>query len=224
MVKKILFTSLVLLGLLFSEMAEECFADASGQGITAISPDPAGLVAHYEFEGDAADTSIFQPPANGTLVGNPTFAPGVWGGAANGVLDPVNPERVEDIDDDGILDNPAERDGSASGVHDDGDNDFDGDYPVQDSPWKWDEDLSPHDIDNDGKFELPLVPKVSDIINDYSRAHVVMRTCNHEMGHSVGKSGHCGDITCAMYGGIPNYNRHGHFCNGCRSVIRIHNN
>jgi ABC-type enterochelin transport system permease subunit len=61
MVKKILFISLALFGLLFSTMTKECFADASGQGITAIAPDPAGLVAHYEFEGDAADTSIFQP-------------------------------------------------------------------------------------------------------------------------------------------------------------------
>jgi TolA-binding protein len=81
MVKKILFISLALFGLLFSSMPKECFADASGQGITAIAPDPAGLVAHYEFEGDAADTSIFQPSADGTLVGNPTFAPGVFGQA-----------------------------------------------------------------------------------------------------------------------------------------------
>jgi len=57
MVKKILFISLALFGLLFSTMTKECFADASGQSITAIAPDPAGLVAHYEFEGDAGDTS-----------------------------------------------------------------------------------------------------------------------------------------------------------------------
>ncbi len=81
MVKKILFISLALLGLLFSTMTKECFADASGQEITAVAPDPAGLVAHYEFEGDAADTSAFQPSADGTLVGNPTFAPGVFGQA-----------------------------------------------------------------------------------------------------------------------------------------------
>jgi TolA-binding protein len=81
MVKKIIFTSLALFGLLFSDMQKVCFADASGQGITAIAPDPAGLVAHYEFEGDAADTSVFQPSADGTLVGNPTFAPGVFGRA-----------------------------------------------------------------------------------------------------------------------------------------------
>jgi TolA-binding protein len=81
MVKKIIFISLSLFGLLFSEMAGECFADASGQGITAVAPDPAGLVAHYEFEGNAADTSGFQPKADGTLVGNPTFGPGVFGQA-----------------------------------------------------------------------------------------------------------------------------------------------
>ncbi|MHC4891426.1 MAG: LamG domain-containing protein, partial [Planctomycetota bacterium] len=81
MVKKILFISLALFGLLFSGMAGECFADASGQGITAVAPDPTGLVAHYEFEGNAADTSGFQPTADGTLVGNPTFETGVFGQA-----------------------------------------------------------------------------------------------------------------------------------------------
>ncbi|MHC4648594.1 MAG: hypothetical protein ACYTBJ_24320, partial [Planctomycetota bacterium] len=159
---------------------------------------------------------------------NTWTAAGVWGGAANGVLDPVVPERVEDTDDNGVLD-PDEKDGNASAPHDDGDGDFDGDYAVKSGgSWDFSKDLTAHDIDNDSSVELPLVAKVSDIINDYSKTHVVMRTCNHEMGHSVGITypitGHCADITCAMYGGIPNYNRHGHFCNGCRGKIRIHNN
>jgi len=44
MFKKILFISLALFGLLFPGMAGECLADASGQGITAVAPDPAGRV------------------------------------------------------------------------------------------------------------------------------------------------------------------------------------
>ena len=155
---------------------------------------------------------------------NTWTAAGVWGGAANGVLDSIVPERVEDTDDDGVLDN-NEKDGSTTAPHDDGDSSFDGDYPVTSGGgWDFTKTLTAHDIDNDGSIELPLAATVGGITNDYTRAHVVMRTSNHEMGHSVGKSGHCIDITCAMYGGIPNYNRHGHFCNVCRSVIRIHNN
>ena len=123
------------------------------------------------------------------------------------------------------------QDGSATAPHDDGDGDFDGDYPVK-APerWEFDHDLTPHDVDNDGKIELPLVAQVSDILptNEYDKPHVVMHTVTHEMGHSVGitypiRGGHCADPTCAMYYLVPNYNRHGHFCNDCRSRIYIHN-
>jgi tetratricopeptide (TPR) repeat protein len=56
-----------------------CFADTSTEMVRAAAPDPAGLVAHYEFEGDAVDTAGLQPPVNGTLIGNPTFEAGVFG-------------------------------------------------------------------------------------------------------------------------------------------------
>ena len=114
-----------------------------------------------------------------------------------------------------------EKDGSTTAPHDTNDAQFDGDYPVKSgTTWVFTNDLTPHDIDNDGSIELPL----GSTTNDYTRAHVVMRTANHEMGHSVGISPHCSDTTCAMYGGINNYNRHGHFCNTCRAKILIHNN
>ena len=79
MVKKLFLLSTVLFGLLFLVIPSKCFADASTQTVRAVAPNPAGLVAHYEFEGDAADTSGFQPPADGTIVGNPTYGPGVFG-------------------------------------------------------------------------------------------------------------------------------------------------
>jgi len=69
-----------------------------------------------------------------------------------------------------------------------------------------------------------FIAERSGIINDYDKDHIVMRTATHEMGHSVGISSHCSDNTCAMFGGINNYNRHGHFCNNCRGTILIHNN
>ena len=81
MVKKLFLLSTVLFGLLFLVIPGKCFADASTETVRAVAPDPAGLVAHYEFEGDAADTSGFQPRADGTLVGNPTFEAGVFGQA-----------------------------------------------------------------------------------------------------------------------------------------------
>jgi TolA-binding protein len=45
----------------------------------AAAPNPAGLLAHYQFEGDAVDTSGLQPSADGTLFGNPNFEAGVFG-------------------------------------------------------------------------------------------------------------------------------------------------
>ena len=173
-------------------------------------------------------TRVFKVAVNNRFdqkphVDNNTWtAGGTWGDPNNGVLDPVS--KVEDSNDNGVLDN-NEKDGNATTPHDTNDADFDGDYPEKSGvTWVFTNDLTPHNIDNDGSIELPLAADVNSIVNDYTKAHVVMRTVNHEMGHSVGISPHCWDTTCAMYGGINNYNRHGHFCNTCRGKILIHNN
>ncbi len=160
---------------------------------------------------------------------NTWTAVGEWNGDPNGVLDPVNPEKVEDTDDNGVLD-ANEKDGATSPPTDDGDNDFDGDYPVKDAPWEWNHDLSPMDIDNDGLVELPMdneVPVPGD--DEYTKAEVVRHTITHEMGHAVGitypqHDGHCEDETCVMYYLSPNWQRDGHFCDDCRAKILIHNN
>jgi TolA-binding protein len=89
--KTLLITS-VLFGFLLSAAAGLCFADASTETVRAVAPNPTGLVAHYEFEDEAVDASGFQPPADGTLVGNPTYEDGVFGRGINldGESDYVN--------------------------------------------------------------------------------------------------------------------------------------
>lgn len=143
----------------------------------------------------------------------------VRGGGPNTEFDPVS--KVEDADDDGELDS-NENDGIATAPHDNSDGDLDGDYPVKSgSSWVFTNDWNPHDIDADGKIEWPL----GDTAGDYTKAHVVMRTVTHEMGHAVGiEMNACLDNTCAMREMGPNYDRHGHFCETCRTLIFIHNN
>ncbi|NIP28030.1 MAG: tetratricopeptide repeat protein [Phycisphaerae bacterium] len=79
MANKTLLITLLSFGLLLSVAPGRCLADASTETVRAIEPDPSGLIAHYEFEGFAVDTSGFQPPANGTLLGNPAYVDGVFG-------------------------------------------------------------------------------------------------------------------------------------------------
>ncbi|MHC4083846.1 MAG: LamG-like jellyroll fold domain-containing protein [Planctomycetota bacterium] len=62
-------------------MMRKALGDESTQTVRAVIPDPTGLVAHYEFEGDTVNTSGFQPPADSNLVGNPTYGLGVFGQA-----------------------------------------------------------------------------------------------------------------------------------------------
>jgi TolA-binding protein len=76
---KTLLISSVLFSFLLSAAPGLCLAYASAETVRAIEPDPSGLIAHYEFEGFAVDTSGFQPPANGTLFGNPAYVDGVFG-------------------------------------------------------------------------------------------------------------------------------------------------
>lgn len=56
-------------------------ADVSAQTIKAVVANPAGLVAHYPFEGNGINTSGFAPAGNGILVGDPAYQAGVFGRA-----------------------------------------------------------------------------------------------------------------------------------------------
>jgi TolA-binding protein len=67
--------------ILVSLLTPLSFAGPSSQTIKAVAADPAGLVGHYPFEGNAINTSGLAPAGNGILVGGPTFRPGVFGQA-----------------------------------------------------------------------------------------------------------------------------------------------
>ena len=151
----------------------------------------------------------------------------------NGKLDPIVPERVEDIDDDGQYPLPTnEKDGNTNAPYDDEDDEFDGDYPVKSgSFWDYNQQLSPMDIDHDDLVELPSRAKVSDILtsDEYTKTQVVRHVTTHEMGHAVGihgeeEGGHCDNETCLMYQWTNNWSRDGHLCSHCRAMILIHNN
>jgi TolA-binding protein len=77
---KILFIIMILCSVIFA-MTTKTFADMSAQPVGAAAPNSAGLVARYELEGNAAETSGSQPAANGILVGNPTYEAGPSGQA-----------------------------------------------------------------------------------------------------------------------------------------------
>lgn len=78
--------------ILVSLLTALSFAGPSSQTIKAVAADPAGLVAHYPFEGNAINTSGLGPAGNGTLVGGPTYKAGIFGQAIalDGVDDSVN--------------------------------------------------------------------------------------------------------------------------------------
>jgi len=61
--------------------------------ITPVEPDPAGMVLHYEFEGNANDSTGAN---NGTALGGPTYGPGRIGQAINldGIDDHVAIENL----------------------------------------------------------------------------------------------------------------------------------
>ena len=120
---------------------------------------------------------------------------------------------------------PSQKPGPGAAPNDDSDGNIDGDHPLQGgASWNWAQDLSAHDIDNDGKVELPRNNEVPvPAANEYTEAQAVRHTITHEMGHAVG-TGHCNVDTCLMYHTSINWSRDGHFSNNCRGMILIHNN
>jgi TolA-binding protein len=78
MVKKLALLSLVSLGLPFFGMTGKAKADGPTQTVKAVAPNPSGLVARYEFEGEANNSVGAN---HGTLNGNPTYGAGISGQA-----------------------------------------------------------------------------------------------------------------------------------------------
>jgi hypothetical protein len=189
---------------------------------------------HY-FEDRPYKEEALTPP-NGAPWGTPGN-PSPYG--ANERLDPVqldpqsgcggNPTswKVEDQNDDGQVktgggpppcsDNPNRKEDL------DGGHDWDGDY-LNIADWTGhagtQQDLSPHDIDNDGSntVELPVqlyvdslaTPVPSDV--QYLRQQVIMHTITHEIAHAVGvPDTHLFDPRGVMYYLSNNWKRAGYF-------------
>jgi hypothetical protein len=136
-----------------------------------------------------------------------------------GKLDPII--AVEDKDDDGVLD--TGEDGSIGGGVA---GSLDGDvyYSAFTTSNK---DLSPFDIDKNGKVELPVASNPNSINTDfeYTKKQVLKHTITHELGHAVGAADdtHNSDASCLMYQYSNNWRRDGFFSNSAKARIQIHN-
>ena len=193
-----------------------------GSGSTYGSPSVKKKATNYYFDDKPYDDHMTWT------------APSMRTGNPNGVLDPVYPQRVEDCNDNGEVDEEIyynEADGDLTPPADNTDQFLDGDHPIPSGEsWDYEQELSPMDIDDDGLVTLPMdnqVPVPGD--DEYTKTEVVQNVITHEIGHAVGidyldNDGHCVDSTCLMYMYTNNFSRDDHFCNGCRAKIRIHNN
>ena len=170
---------------------------ASGQGSAAEYGDP----------------ETFQLPLDRYFADRPY----VDAGPVNGLLDSLALSAVEDDNDSGGLDAPTVKkseDLNRNGF-------LDGDLVV---PNAFGRDLSAFDIDNDGLVELPVVndPQQIPAHVEYSKAHVLMHTITHEVGHAIGMN-HNQDAACLMYEQTPNWSRAHCLSPSSKAEIQIHN-
>jgi Thrombospondin type 3 repeat len=147
-------------------------------------------------------------------------SPGAPGGPGDGALNDLTTE--EDKNDDGFL---------AAG-EDNGDGRIAGDY--RDSTWETAAQASPlslayqrtltgHDIDNNGRVELPFVtnPLAVPAGVEASFAQVTKHTITHELGHATGCV-HTDDPSDVMYQWAVTWNSDNHFSNSAAQLITIH--
>ena len=94
-----------------------------------------------------------------------------------------------------------------------------------DNPWEYNHDLSPYNIDNDSKIELPQVAEVDQITPEYSYSpeQGVKHVTTHELGHATGVALHTNDSKCVMYDATDDFLRDGHFSAIAAEKVRIHN-
>jgi hypothetical protein len=157
----------------------------------------------------------------------------------DGKLNPIG--LVEDADDNGLLgghENKVNLEGEVPTPR------LTGDHPVPcgatdpacipdtngdgwpDNPWEYSHDLSPFNINNDGKIELPLVAQVDQItsLHSFSIEQAAKHVTTHELGHATGVALHTDDSSCVMYKATDDFLRDGHFSAAAAEKIRIHNN
>jgi hypothetical protein len=159
--------------------------------------------------------------------------------APNGILDPLS--RVEDANDNGILDSIENK---VDLWFESQTPTLTGDYLVPcrspecepdpkmegwvDNYWDMRGDLSPFDIDNDRKTELPLIAEVPsggyvNATGEYTIEQGVKHVTTHELGHAIGVSIHTTDSACVMYDATNNFMRDNYFSPTAAEKIRIHN-
>lgn len=153
----------------------------------------------------------YQLPAEFYFTDQPYADTGVLG-----VLEPLSTAGVEDKNDNGRLDVllGAKEDANKNGL-------LDGDRVVQGS---FTQALTPLDIDADGLVELPVVADSAQIDArfEYTRAHVLMHTITHEVGHALGMK-HNSDASSLMFEQTPNWSRSGRLSLDSKARIQIHN-
>jgi CSLREA domain-containing protein len=142
--------------------------------------------------------------------------PYIDGGVGNGLLDSLALTSVEDDNDNGTLDVVSTK---TEDVNKNGQ--LDGDVVVVNA---FNKALSPFDINNDGRVELPIVsdPQQVDPQFEHTRAHVLMHTITHEVGHALGML-HNTDAACLMFDKTPNWSRAHCLSPDSRAQIQVHN-
>jgi hypothetical protein len=152
-----------------------------------------------------------------------TWAGNGWDGARDGKLAPLN--LVEDQTD-GMVPVDGALDQIENGY-------WDGDRRTGDVPgWGDPSKLSPFDIDNDGRVELPSATdpnadnagKQTDQYGEgYDKARVLKHTITHELGHAIAVPSHSKDPECLMFEYSNNWRRDDRMSDYYRSLLRIHN-
>ncbi len=84
-------------------------------------------------------------------------------------------------------------------------------------------DLSPFDIDGNGRVELPVASDLGNIVNEYDLDQVLMHTITHEIGHALAGPTHTNDPACLMYQYSNNWSRADYLSDIYRSLLRVHN-
>ena len=84
--------------------------------------------------------------------------------------------------------------------------------------------VSPFDINNNGKVELPLASDPADLSGgEYTFAQAFRHTITHELVHTLAGPSHTNIPTCLMYKYSNNWNRQDNLSDLYRSLLRIHN-